>query len=498
MSLLAQAIQAPDNDFTTIVPEVVVIGTGLLIVLGLAVRRFANVTWYAWIAAVGLLAAGIFAYVGLWPEVTEGDARYSFSGMVAADGFSTFVVILSCVAGLLGVLLANNHLKREGLDKAEYFALLLFSTAGVQLMAVANNLVMVFVSLEILSVCLYVLSAWNRDKLASQEAGMKYLLLGAYTSAIMLFGIALLYGGTGTLNIPALARFFSRNLLENSGLVLLGMALVVVGLAFKIAAVPFHMWAPDVYQGAPAPVVGYMAAAAKIAAFAAMFRILFLGLPALEVDWKPLLWALAILSMVLGAALAIVQSDVKRLMAYSSISHAGFIAVGVAAASAAGMSGSLFYLVTYTFMIAGAFAIIEIIGRRGERYTKVSDYRGLYQREPLLALLLTFFLLAMAGIPGTSGFVAKFVVFAGAAEGGQWVLIAIGTVAAVIAMFFYLRVVVLMYMQDPTERADEPEGRVHIAWGPRVVLGVTVAVTILLGVLPQGLIEMAEKAVFID
>ncbi|MCC7075893.1 MAG: NADH-quinone oxidoreductase subunit N [Acidimicrobiia bacterium] len=496
MSVLAQAIPAPQTDYTTIIPELIVLGTGLLIVLMLAIRRFSNIGWYALIAALGFAAAGIVAYVDLWPEVTDGAATYAFSGMVAADGFSTFVVILSCVAGVLAVLLANSYLKREGLDKAEYFALLLFSAAGVQFMAMANNLVMVFLALEILSVCLYVLSAWNRDKFASQEAGMKYLLLGAYTSAIMLFGISFLYGGTGTLNIAALAQFFARNVLENQGLVFLGMALVVVGLAFKIAAVPFHMWAPDVYQGAPAPVVGYMAAAAKIAAFAALFRILFLGLSAMEVDWKPLLWGLAILSMIVGSLLALVQSDVKRMMAYSSISHAGFIAIGVAAASAEGMSGALFYLVTYTFMIAGAFAVIDCIGRKDEQYTKYEDYRGLFAREPLLAAILTFFLFALAGIPGTSGFVAKFVVFEGAAEGGQWALIGIGTVAAVIALFFYLRLIVLMYMQDSTERPDLAETRARVAAGPAVVLAVTVAATVLLGILPQGLLDMAGQAVF--
>lgn len=497
--LLADAIPAPPSDWWAIAPQIVLGATAVVIILMICVKRV-DAGWNALVAAVGTVASGALAWKQ-WAQVTtDANPRLAYSGMIAVDGFSAFLVIAVAVAAFLGVLLADQYFKREGIDRGEYYALLLFSACGMQFMASSNNLVMIFVSLELLSICLYVLSAWNRDNSRSQEAGVKYLLLGAYSSAIMLFGIALLYGGTGTTNLARIAQIFSENVTRAPGLVLLGMVFVIVGLGFKVAAVPFHMWTPDVYQGAPTPVVAFMASGAKIAGFAGLFRVLETGLAAFRLDWQPLLVGVAIVTMLGGSVLAIAQRDVKRMLAYSSIAHAGFILAGLASGEPAGVQGALFYLAAYVFMAAGAFGVVALLARRGERHTGFDDYANLFRREPLLATVMAFFLFAMMGIPGTSGFVAKFAVFAGVAAAHQWVLLTVGTVASVISAFYYLRLVVVMYMQS--EMGDglpgsEPLPRIKWAPATAIAIAITVFFTIQLGILPQGLMNMAGKATFL-
>jgi len=496
--MIAQTIPAPPMDYSAIMPQLVLTVTAVLVILMICVRRV-DPGWNALVAAVGTVVAGFYAWK-LWIQVvTDGEPRFAFAGMVAADGFSTFLVFLVCVAALLGILLADQYFRREGIDKGEYYAMLLLSATGMAFMATANNLLMIFVGLELLSICLYVLVAWRRDSMRSQEAGAKYLLLGAYSSAIMLFGIALLYGGTGTTNLARMAELFSQNILSAPGTVLLGMVFVIVGLGFKVAAVPFHMWTPDVYQGAPGPVVAFMASGAKIAGFAGLWRVLATGLAVFKLDWQPLLLALAVVTMLGGSVLAIAQKDVKRMLAYSSIAHAGFILSGLVAGNAEGTKGALFYLAAYVFMTAGAFGIVALIARKGERYTRLDDYRNLFRREPMLATLMAFFLFAMAGIPGTSGFVAKFAVFTGLAAADQWVLLVVATLSSVVSAFFYLRVVVYMYMQ-PTEpgMGELTDGsafpRVRVAPASVLALVITTFFTIQLGILPQGLLNLAGQA----
>jgi NADH-quinone oxidoreductase subunit N len=505
--LLGQdTIPTPPIDWLAILPWVVMSGTALLVLVMVAVRRLASTTWYAAVSVLGAGASGVSAVV-LWTRLDADGSRFAFSGMVAADGFAAFLMLTVAVATVLGVLLADEYLKREGIDRAEYYILILFSAAGMQLMASANNLITVFLALELLSVCLYLLAAWRSDDTKSQEAGAKYLLLGAFASAVFLYGIAMLYGGTGTTNLATMAQFFSENVQTNQGLVYLGMGLVVVGLGFKIAAVPFHMWTPDVYQGSPALVVAFMASGAKIAGFAGLFRVLQTGLAVFDLDWQPLLWGLAIVTMIGGSAMAIVQTDVKRMLAYSSIAHAGFILVGLCANNARGVQGALFYLLAYTFMIMGSFAIVELVARRGERYTALGDYRGLFKTHPFVAWAFTFLLFAQAGIPGTSGFVAKFAVFSGAAAAEQWVLVVVGTLASVVTMFFYLRLVVIMYMDEPGSPAEgagfvmlptgNPEAEVapiHLGLATRLELVLCIGFTLLLGILPQWALQMAQDS----
>ncbi len=506
MSPLAQISEAneiismPPTDYMAILPELLLIGTGLTILALIAIRRTPNTTWYALLAIAGTAGSAVAAVFN-WDDIIENGGRLEWSGMVAVDGFGVFVAILTCIVLVLSIAISDAYLKREGLDKAEYYILMLFSAAGVQFMAVSNNLIMIFLSLELLSVCLYVLAAFNRDRLRSQEAGMKYLLLGSFSSAILLYGIAMLYGGTGTANLAAIAQFFSQTALENTGMVVLGVLFIVVGLGFKIGAVPFHMWVPDVYEGSPAPVVAYMAAAAKVAGFAALFRILITAVDTLRLDWQPIIWVLAVLTMLIASVLAMVQRNMKRLMAYSSITTAGFILIGVVAASPDGIRGSLFYLFSYSFMMIGAFTVVMLIAGRGEQFQSLADYRGLFAREPILAGILTYFLFALAGLPGTSGFVAKFSVLTAAAEAGQWVIVAIGAVASVLTLVFYIRVMMIMYAHDPPEGTYEvTDGgalvveRIRVPLAAQFVLAVTVGATIFWGILPQSLFEFTGSA----
>jgi NADH-quinone oxidoreductase subunit N len=365
-------------------------------------------------------------------------------------------------------------------------------------MTSANDLIVVFLALEILSIALYVLAAFDRTRLESGEAGLKYFVLGALSSAVMLYGVAMVYGATGTTALTGIASFLSANTLFSSGLLLAGFALILVGLGFKVAAVPFHMWTPDVYQGSPTPVTAFMAAGAKAAGFAALLRVFISGFGNYAVDWKPLIMVLAVASLLVGSVVALVQEDVKRMLAYSSISHAGYILIGVQAGTVKGVSSALFYLLTYTFMVVGSFAVVTVVGRKGDRrHSLDDDYKGLGSRAPLLAGAMTFLLLAQAGIPLTSGFVAKFNVFAASVDAKEYGLTLVGVITTVIAAFFYLRVIVLMYMSGDAEPATiDAEDNRSLALDPSTgtALGLAVVATVVMGVIPGGFLNFAESA----
>lgn len=365
-------------------------------------------------------------------------------------------------------------------------------------MATANDLIMVFLGLEILSIALYVLTGYHRRRAESREAAMKYFVLGAFSSALFLYGIALIYGATGSTNLVEIATFLAQNTLTATGLLLAGLVLLLVGLGFKVSAVPFHAWTPDVYQGAPSPATAFMAAAAKAAGFAALLRIFYTTFGAYRLDWQPLVWALAVLTMLVGAVLALVQSDIKRMLAYSSISHAGFVLIGLQAATDRGIAGSLYYLLAYTFMVVGSFAIVTVVGRRGDNEHDLEAYRGLSGRRPLLALGFTVLLMAQAGIPFTTGFLAKFYVIGAAVAARSYALALIAMIAAVIAAFFYLRVIVFMY--TPLEEGEEGDAqaargsRIPVPFGAALTLGVAVAFTLAAGIVPQPVIQFARQA----
>jgi NADH-quinone oxidoreductase subunit N len=486
-------IDIPRVDWLAVGPEVALVVAAFILVMVAALNRGRRDLsgLYLDLSLAGVAAAALIT-ARLWSVVTDGAPYQALANMVAVDGFSVFARLVILIATALGLLVAQGYLRREGLEGPECHALLLLSASGMLLMTSANDLIVVFLALEILSIALYVLAAFDRGRLESQEAGLKYFVLGSFSSAIFLYGVALCYGATGTTSLPGMAAFLAANTVFASGLLLAGVAFMLVGLGFKVAAVPFHMWTPDVYQGAPTPVTGFMAAGAKAAGFAALLRVFGTAFDAYSVDWRPLAWGLAVASLVVGNVVAIVQQDVKRMLAYSSIGHAGYVLMGFQADTGVGFASALFYLLAYTFMVVGSFAVVTVVGRRGDRHHRLDDYRGLGARQPLLAGALTLFLLAQAGVPLTSGFMAKFSVFSATIDAGEYALVIVGVLSAVISMFFYLRLIVLMYMTDPEQRDAGPGFELDAATG--TALAVAAVATVVLGVLPGPVLDFARHA----
>ena len=441
----ADKLTIPSIRYLTILPPLIMIG-GAVILLAVAslVSRPLRVR-VSTIGSVIISGGALGISIWQWTDVQSHGAHTYIAHAVVMDGFSVLITMLIAAAMLLTALVSDGYLKQEGIAGAEYHVLALVSASGAMLMGSANDLIIVFLGLEILSIALYVLTAFNHHRASSGEAALKYFLLGGFSSAIFVYGIALTYGATGSTNLTQIADFLSKNVVLTNGLLLAGLALMLVGFAFKVAAVPFHMWTPDVYEGAPTPVTGFMAAVAKAGAFAALLRVLFSSLGAITADWRPIVYGLAVLSLVVGAVVALRQRDVKRMLAYSSINHAGFILLGVEAGTARGVSASLYYLVAYMFMTIGSFAIVTVLGRKGDGDHDLTRYRGLAQRQPLLALSFAVLLLAQAGAPFTTGLWAKLQVVLATVSAGAVPLGVIAMVSAAIAAFFYLRVAVLMY-----------------------------------------------------
>jgi NADH-quinone oxidoreductase subunit N len=444
-SSASAAFHTPHINYLSILPILIMMG-GAIVLMGVSslLRKIFGVGVGTW-GTVVISVAALVAAIVQWHDVSTHGAKVTIAGAVAYDGFSVFIQIVVSITILLTALIGDGYLRREGIEGCEFHVLAMLSASGAMLMGSANDLIVVFLGLEILSIALYVLAAFNHKRAESGEAALKYFVLGAFSSAIFVYGIALVYGATGTTNLPQIASYLSKNVVASNGVLLAGLALLLVGFGFKIAAVPFHMWSPDVYQGAPSPITGFMAAVAKAGAFAALLRVFVSSFGVVRTDWQPIVWGLAILSLVVGAVLALVQRDVKRMMAYSSINHAGFILLGVQAADARGVSASLYYLFAYMFMVIGTFAVITVMGRAGDTGHQLSDYRGLGRRQPVLAGAFAVFLLAQAGVPFTTGFLAKFQVVAAAVDVHSYALAVVAMVSAAIAAFFYLRVGITMY-----------------------------------------------------
>ncbi|GFG72807.1 NADH-quinone oxidoreductase subunit NuoN [Mycobacterium botniense] len=386
---------------------------------------------------------------------------------------------------------AEQQAIRAGVAQTELFPLTMLAVGGMLVFPAANDLVTMFVALEVLSLPLYLLCGLARHRrLLSQEAALKYFLLGAFSSAFFLYGVALLYGVTGTLTLSGIREALAAH--GASSMALVGVALLAVGLLFKVGAAPFHSWIPDVYQGAPTPVTGFMAAATKVAAFGALLRVVYVALPPLHDQWRPVLWGISILTMAVGTVTAINQSDVKRMLAYSSVAHVGFILTGVIADIPAGVSATMFYLLAYSFSTVGAFAVAGLVrGADGREDADMAHWGGLGRRSPIVGVMFSMFLLAFAGIPLTSGFVSKFAVFTAAIEGGAAPLVIVGVVASGVAAYFYVRVIVLMFFTDPS--ANTP----HIAVPgvmSKAAIAVCAAVTVLLGIIPQPVLDLADHA----
>lgn len=468
-----------------LLPHIIVLATGLVILildLFLTPRsRYLNEV----AGLVGILLAL------MWTLQSSGEPQPIFMHMAVSDNLGRFFNVTFLLIAALTVLLSSNYIRREGLSAGEYYGLLFFATAGFMFVAAAANLVMMFLAIETLSIATYILAGLLRNEPRSQEAAFKYFMLGAFSSAFFLYGIATIYGALGSTNIAALTTVLRQQ--STPPLLLVGMALLIVGLGFKVAVVPFHMWAPDVYEGAPTSVTAFMTAGPKAAAFAAFLRVFFQGFSpeTAAQEWVPVFAVLAALTMILGNIVALVQQSIKRMLAYSSIAHAGYAFVALAAHNALGASSILYYLVAYTLMSLGAFSVLMIVAKQGDQRYAFSDYAGLGTTHPWLAASMALYMFALAGFPPTAGFAGKFYLFSAAVQSGYYSLALIGMLTSVVSVVYYARVVITMYMREPSgEPQVAPVSPVAIA-----VLGITGLGTLYLGIFPGSVLRMAERSV---
>jgi len=463
-------------------PMVILLTAALVLVLDLVPPRRSK-------EHLGGLALAGFIGALLTTLVQWGGGARGFHDMVVLDNYALFVDVVVSYAGALVVLLSLDYLRRNGVESGEYYALVLFAAAGMMLLASANDLVAVFLSLELMSLSLYILAGLFKARLASGEASMKYFLLGAFASSFLVYGIALVFGATGSTNFDHIATATAGRAADP--LLLVALGLLLVGFGFKTAAVPFHMWAPDVYEGAPTSVTAFIATGSKAAALAALIRVLIVGLRSVQADWTALLWAVAAVTMTAGNLVAIAQSNLKRMLAYSSIAHVGYMLVGLVAGGAPGAGAVLFYLLAYTFTTVGAFGVITLCARAGEEAVEVAEYAGLARRHPVLAATLGLFLLSLIGIPPLAGFAGKFYLFGAAVRAGFVWLAVVAVLNSAFASYYYLRVIVYMYMRE----ADGDGATYAPSLAGGLALAISVVGIVLLGVMPAPFVDLAQTAV---
>jgi NADH-quinone oxidoreductase subunit N len=474
------------SEYVRILPEMILTvgGTILMILEGLAGERHRSKC--APLALLFILAAlgGTF--------LAAADPGPAFHNMIAADGYAAFFRTVVLLAGALSVLLSSSYLTREKADSADYFALILFSLCGQSVLAAADELIMVFIGLEISSIATYVLAGFLRDDKRNNESAVKYFLLGSFATAFLLFGVAWIYGVTGSTNLEEIRRFLnSPESVYSPLLIASSVAMLFVGFGFKVSAAPFQSWAPDVYQGAPAPVSAFMSAAPKAAAFAVFLRVSTVAFGGVTDRWQPILAVSALATMIVGNFAALRQNNLKRLLAYSSIAHAGYVLVAATAMSETGIAAAMFYLASYAFMNIGAFAIVSHFARQGERYLNVDDLAGYSRKQPLAAGLFTWFLLSLIGVPLTGGFFGKFYVFKAAIDSGLVWLTVLGLLNSAVAAYYYLRIIVVMYFHEPGEAAETAE---PVPGGVSIALWSSAAAILVLGVLPSLVLEYAGKS----
>jgi NADH-quinone oxidoreductase subunit N len=433
---------------------------------------------------VGLAGAAVSAVL-LWDRNAEG------FGVIAGDNFGLFVTIVLAIVGVLTIMFSSQVLDRDGLPSGEYYALVLFSIVGMIMMATATDLLVIFVALEILSLAVYVLTAIRRDSLPGTEAAFKYFLLGAFSSAFFLYGIAFTYGVTGSTRLGAVGSSLSAQSMTDNPMILLAVGMLLVGFAFKISAVPFHMWTPDAYEGAPAVVTGFMSTGVKAAAFAAFARVFLSAFEPFTGDWAPVVAAIALGTMILGTVVGVAQTNLKRMLAYSSIAHGGYLLVGLVAANQVGKAAILFYLLAYSVTNLAAFGVIALLGARDKANDSLRDYAGLWHTRPALAALMTVSLLSLGGLPPTAGFIGKWYIFSAAVSAGYYGLAVVGVLTSVISVFFYLRVVVMMYMAD----RDETIVPARVGGLGMAALVVSIAAIVYLGVLPTQVLSLAADSI---
>ncbi|MEK6693010.1 MAG: NADH-quinone oxidoreductase subunit N [Nitrospirota bacterium] len=467
-------------DLGPVIPELIMTSVALVILMAdLFIKRKET------LAFLSIIGITIVAYSLL--TTPEGS---TFSGMFVSDGYSTFFKLLFLLNVILSVLISVKYVSIENINLGEYYAFLLFSTLGMMIMASAHDLILVYLGLELMALSTYILTAFLRHDTRSNEASLKYFLLGAFSSAFLLYGIAMSYGITGTTELKAIAAYITKAGLTGNKTLLLSVIFLVVAFGFKIAAVPFHMWAPDVYEGAPTSITAFMSVGPKAAGFAVLGRVFYEAFGEFHIEWSNILLPLSILTMVIGNIIAISQTNIKRMLAYSSIAHAGYALLGVIAGTPEGLASTMNYLMIYAFMNIGAFSIVIMLRSEGFSGVDIEDYKGLSKSHPLASALMLIFMFSLTGIPPTAGFIGKFYVFMESIKAGNVIPVVIAVIMSAVSAYFYLRIVMYMYMHDP-------EGEITLTTSPsmNLALVITTAGTLFLGILPSFLIEFAKRSI---
>ncbi len=473
-----------DISWLALLPGLILTVTALVVLVADLFMEGPDREGLGWLGIVGLGVAGLASAL-LWTADAGG-----FGGSYVLDRFAIFFNVVICLTGILTLLMSMDYLTTIGLESGEYYVMLLLAVLGMMVMAQANDLIVLFLGLELMSVAVYVLAGIWRPELRSSEAALKYFLLGAFASGFLLFGIALAFGTFGTTLLDPIASQLTRISAEQRPMALAAAGLLLIGFGFKVAAVPFHSWAPDVYEGAPTSVTALMAVGVKAAAFAAFARVFMYALAGLAADWSGIVWLLAVLSMTLGNAAAIQQHNIKRMLAYSSIAHAGYLLVGLVAASTQGGAAVLYGTLAYAMMTLGAFSVVIAVGRRGAPNEELTDYAGLGFRYPFLGFCMTVFMLSLGGIPLFAGFTGKFFLFSAAIEQGYVWLVVIAALNSVVSIYYYLAVLMQMYMGEDSGEVQGTTDRPYLT----ATLLFTSVMTILLGLFPQWVLTLATEA----
>ncbi|MGH9339709.1 MAG: NADH-quinone oxidoreductase subunit N [Acidobacteriota bacterium] len=477
-------------DYLAFLPEIILSAAGvlLMVVIPYTDRHYRSRTLgYAALAAI---AISVIPVLIQWNALVETGPGLAFYDTIFRDQFAQFCKLLFLFASGAVILISIHYLEKDSLFYGEFFTLLLFATVGMCVMASSADLILTFLGLEILSISTYVLASFREREVRSTESAWKYFILGAFSTAFLLYGIAFVYGATGSTKYLQIAGRLSLNQ-DYPLTLLLGLGLIIVGFGFKAALAPFQVWTPDVYEGAPVPITAHLAVGSKAAAFVAFLRVLYQVLPDLSADWQLILWASAALTMFVGNVAALTQSNIKRMLAYSSIAHAGYLLVGLNANNKLGAESVLFYLIAYALMTLGAFAVVQAYGRLNERYVNINDYSGMGYRNPFLSISLSVFLISMAGIPATAGFMGKLFLFAAAIESEMYALVILGLIASAIGVYYYLRVIVLMYMQHPE---GEAATGLTLPMAVRIAIVIMLIGTFYLGLYPGPFLSLASEA----
>jgi NADH-quinone oxidoreductase subunit N len=474
----------PQINLELILPEIIITFFAILILILEPLLSKNKKNLLAHLSWIAILLAFV-ANLRLWDLMET-----TFSDMFIVDNFAVFFKFIFLAGSFLIILVSINYLKREEMVHGEYYSLILFSTLGMMLMASSFNLVIIFLGLEIMSISLYVLAGFKREDLRSNEASLKYFLMGAFATGFLLYGIVMIYGSTRSTNLEDIIKSIAYNNGNADLLLWAGVGLLLVGFGFKIASVPFHMWVPDVYEGAPTPITAFISAGPKAAGFAALLRVFLFSFVTIKMDWTTAIWIMSALTMTTGNIVAIAQSNIKRMLAYSSIAHAGYVLVALVAGKESGVSSALFYLLAYTFMNIGAFTVVIALGRKEEENTNLDDYSGLGTRHPYLALFMMLFMISLAGFPPTAGFMAKFYVFSAAVKSGYIGLVIIGVLNSLVSVYYYLRIVVIMFMRPPLPEAKP----ISLPLGSLLVLLISTWAVLQMGIFPQSLVTLVEMS----